>query len=151
LTTRKIVIGAIALIICLPVVLVLIAWGSFYTMLSLYASNRTNGAIVSSGEKRDYLLYVPKSYDRTKPTPLVISMHAAMNWPAFQAKASQWNKVADENGFIVVYPAGMDPLRIGPIAWRRPPMAWRKANAGMDRRAHDQQHRCDKPHVGVLS
>lgn len=33
--------------------------------------------IVSSGQKREYLLYVPRSYDRAKPTPLVISMHAA--------------------------------------------------------------------------
>ncbi len=117
MTTKKIVIGTIAVVIGLPVVLMLIAWGSFYTMLSLYAPNRTNGSIISSGEKREYLLYVPKSYDRTKPAPLVISMHAAMNWPAFQAKASQWNKAADENGFIVVYPAGTDPMHLGPSAW----------------------------------
>jgi polyhydroxybutyrate depolymerase len=114
---RKIIIGALMVIIGLPVVLSLIAWGSFYAMLSLYAPNRTSGSFVSSGEKREYLLYVPKSYDSTKPTPLVISMHAAMNWPAFQAKASQWNKVADEKGFIVVYPAGTDPMHIGPSAW----------------------------------
>jgi len=29
--------------------------------------------MISSGEKREYLLYVPRSYDRTKPAPLVIS------------------------------------------------------------------------------
>ena len=117
MTIKKIVIGAVVVMVGLPVVLALIAWGSFYTMLSLYAPNRTNGAIVSSGEKREYLLYVPKSYDRTKPTSLVISMHAAMNWPAFQMKISQWNKAADEHGFIVVYPAGTDPLHLGPSAW----------------------------------
>ena len=114
---KKLLIGAVLVIIALPVVLVLIAWGSFYALLSLYAPNRTNGALVSSGEKREYLLYVPKSYDRAKATPLVISMHAAMNWPAFQRKLSQWNKAADENGFIVVYPAGTDPLHLGPKAW----------------------------------
>jgi len=103
---RKIVVGAVAIIIGLPVVLALVTWVSFYALVSSFAPNRTNGTIVSSGEKREYLLYVPRSYDRAKPTPLVISMHAAMNWPAFQMKLSQWNKVADENGFIVVYPAG---------------------------------------------
>jgi polyhydroxybutyrate depolymerase len=107
----------VLVIVGLPVVLSLIAWGSFYTLLSVYAPNRTNGSIISSGDKREYLLYVPGSYDSTKPTPLVISMHAAMNWPAFQMKVSQWNKAADKNGFIVVYPAGTDPLHLGPSAW----------------------------------
>jgi polyhydroxybutyrate depolymerase len=41
-------------------------------------------------------------------------MHAAMNWPAYQMKISQWNKAADENGFIVVYPAGTGT---GPKTW----------------------------------
>jgi polyhydroxybutyrate depolymerase len=97
---RKIVVGAALVIVGLPVVLVLIAAASIYVL------NRTNGTIVSSGQKREYLLYVPRSYDRAKPTPLVISLHAAMNWPAFQMNISQWNRVADEQGFIVVYPAG---------------------------------------------
>jgi polyhydroxybutyrate depolymerase len=33
-------------------------------------------------------------------------MHAAALWPATQREASHWNTVADENGFIVVYPSG---------------------------------------------
>ena len=100
MNTRKIVIGAALVIIGLPVVLVLIA------AVSLYVLNRTNGTIVSSGQKREYLLYVPRSYDRAKPTPLVISMHGGAMWPAAQMETSQWNKVADEHGFIVVYPSG---------------------------------------------
>lgn len=104
MNTRKIVIGAVVVVIGLPVVLVLIAVVSFYA--SFYALNRANGTIVSSGQKREYLLYVPRSYDRAKPTPLVISMHAAALWPAAQMETSQWNKVADEHGFIVVYPSG---------------------------------------------
>lgn len=104
--SRKIVIGAVLVIIGLPVVLVLIAGVSFYALMSFYAPNRTNGTIVSSGQKREYLLYVPRSYNRAKPTSLVISLHAAALWPATQREASHWNRVADENGFIVVYPSG---------------------------------------------
>jgi len=107
----KILIGALLVIIGLPVLLILII------LLSVSFANRNNAAIVSSGEKREYLLYVPRSYDPTKPTPLIVSLHAAMNWPAYQMKISQWNKAADENGFIVVYPAGSDPLHLGPKAW----------------------------------
>lgn len=105
---RRVVIGALLVIVGLPVVLILtvVAWISML--------NRTNGSIVSSGEKREYLLYVPASYDRAKPTPLVISLHAAMNWPAFQKNLSHWNRTAEENGFIVVYPAGTGT---GPRTW----------------------------------
>jgi len=111
---KKIVIGAVVVVIGMPVVLALLAWVSFYAFVSSFALDRTNGTIVSSGEERAYLLHVPESYDRTKPTPLVISLHAAMNWPAFQEELSQWDKAADENGFIVVYPAG---IGIGPKTW----------------------------------
>src|SRR5881396_2615581 len=87
---RKIVIGGLLVIIGLPVLLVVTA------AVSVYVLNWTNGTLVSSGRKREYLLYVPKSYDRTKPTPLVISLHGAGMWGAAQKETSQWNRVADE-------------------------------------------------------
>jgi polyhydroxybutyrate depolymerase len=102
------VIRVALVVIGLPVVLVLIA------LVSIYFLDRTNGTIVSSGEKRKYLLYVPGSYDRAKPTPLVISMHALALWPAAQMETSQWNRLADEHGFIVVYPSGTGLIKI----WR---------------------------------
>lgn len=111
---RKIVNCVVLVVIGVPVVSVLIAGVSFYFL------NRTNGTIVSSGQRREYLLYVPRSYDRAKPTPLVISMHALALWPAAQMETSQWNKVADEHGFIVVYPSGTGVL---PKMWRMKPEA----------------------------
>jgi polyhydroxybutyrate depolymerase len=106
MTLRKIVIGAAVLLIGLPVVAIssAAAW--------IYALNRHNGSIVSSGEEREYLLHVPESYDSAKPTPLVISMHGAAAWPAHQKNTSRWNLLADEHGFIVVYPSGSDRPRI---------------------------------------
>src|SRR5712691_7180675 len=97
---RKIVIGAVLFILGLPVALVLIVAASISVL------DRTNSTIVSSGQQRSYLLYVPRSYDRTKPTPLVISMHAAALRPAQQMNLSRWNRLADEYGFIIVYPSG---------------------------------------------
>jgi hypothetical protein len=58
------------------------------------------------GRPAQYLLYVPKSYDPARPTPLVISLHGGAMWPAGQMEVSRWNAVADAQGFIVVYPAG---------------------------------------------
>src|SRR4029077_6381141 len=73
---KKIILGVLAIIIGLPVALILtvVAWISI--------SDKTNGTIVSSGQKRRYLLYVPKTYDPSKATPLVISLHPAASWPA---------------------------------------------------------------------
>src|SRR5438105_3677046 len=97
---RRLVLGAALALIALPVVVVPIEAVAFYS------ANADNGSFVSSGVKREYLLYVPKSYDRAKPAPLVISMHGAGLWGAAQRDMSQWNRVADAVGFIVVYPSG---------------------------------------------
>jgi polyhydroxybutyrate depolymerase len=74
--------------------------------------NRTNGTLVSQGEKRTYLLYVPETYNPAAPTPLVISLHGFAEWPAHQMQISHWNDLARQYGFIVVYPCGTKiPLR----------------------------------------
>ena len=66
----------------------------------------TNGEITVAGATREYLLHVPARYDPAKPAPLVISLHPAMSWPEFQSDVTGWNRLADEEGFIVAYPAG---------------------------------------------
>lgn len=74
--------------------------------------DRTNGQIISGGEKRKYLLHVPKTYDASKPVPLVIAIHGFAEYPAHIKDYSRWNKLADEHGFLVVYPSGrMIPKR----------------------------------------
>ena len=111
--------GALALALAcigLPVALVLGA------AVSRHAANRPDGAIVSDGVVREYLLHVPGSYDPATPTPLVISLHAAGLWPAAQREASGWNRVAEREGFIVVYPSGVSGE--GPRVW--------EANGGAD-------------------
>lgn len=104
--SRKKVFRAVLVAFGLLVGLVLSAVAFFYVLMSSYAPNRINGTIVSSGQKREYLLHVSSNYDRAKPTPLVISLHGAAIWPAAQREASQWDRAADAQGFIVVYPSG---------------------------------------------
>ena len=115
MTDRRVVLGAALGFIALPVMMVPIEAVSFYT------ANRDNGSFVSSGERREYLLYVPRSYDRSKLTPLIISMHGAGLWGAAQKETSQWNNLADKQGFIVVYPSGLGGK--GERVWRAEPGA----------------------------
>ena len=98
LLRRKWMIAGAALV-GVPLVLIIAA------VLALFALDRSTGTLVSSGQQREYLLHVPANYDPGKPTPLVISLHGASLWPALQMKISQWNRVADQHGFIVAYPS----------------------------------------------
>ena len=106
---RRPALAAALVLVAVPVTLAAV------TCVSFYARNRDNGGFVSSGEQRTYRLYVPKSYDRIRPTPLVISMHGAGLWGAAQMDMSRWNAVADEHGLIVVYPSGVRGG--GPRVW----------------------------------
>lgn len=106
---RPVLRAALALL-AVPAILAIV------TCVSFYARNRDNGGFVSSGVERTYRLYVPRSYDPARPTPLVISMHGAGLWGVVQMQMSGWNAVADEEGLIVVYPSGFGGE--GPRAWR---------------------------------
>lgn len=109
MTSRKRVIGAVLILISLPALLAL------SEALSFYVRNRNNGSIVSSDQKREYLLYVPRSYVGSRPTPLVISMHGAGGWPTQQMNLTEWNRLAEDERFIVVYPSGTEA--VGPRVW----------------------------------
>ncbi|MEO8383261.1 MAG: PHB depolymerase family esterase [Acidobacteriota bacterium] len=106
----KRVIVAVVILISLPA---LLALGQ---AIAFHVRNRSNGVMVSSGVEREYIVYVPKSYDRAKPTPLVISLHGAAGWPRQQMELSEWNELADREGFMVVYPSGTTGG--GPRVWR---------------------------------
>lgn len=88
------------------VILGLLVLGAVTVAVLFSWLDETNGKIVSSGQERTYLLYLPATYDPATPTPLVISIHGFTEWPAHQMQISGWNDLADEYGFIVVYPSG---------------------------------------------
>jgi len=106
---RTRILGAVVILIGMPALLAL------SEAISFHVRNRNNGSIVSSGQKREYLLYVPQSYDRSRPTPLVISMHGAGGWPTQQMNLTEWNRLAERERFIVVYPSGIESG--GPRVW----------------------------------
>jgi len=110
--SRRCLLGAVFAILALPP---LAALGE---ALWFHAHNRNNGRLVSSGEAREYLLYVPTSYVPGRPAPLVISLHGGGSWPALQRDISLWNELADEHGFLVVYPKGHALMRTRAALWR---------------------------------
>lgn len=75
---------------------------------------RSNGDVLTGGQRRAYLLHIPKTIPSNRPMPLVICLHGFAEWPAHLMRLSHWNQLADENGFLVVYPRGSG----FPFRWR---------------------------------
>lgn len=83
----------------------------------------TSETLTVDGQTRDYLLYVPASLDLAQPIPVVFSLHGFASNARQQMGLSLWNDVADEGGFLVVYPQGLGvPPRwnAGPVGDRNP-------------------------------
>jgi polyhydroxybutyrate depolymerase len=57
---------------------------------------------------RSYDVYVGSGVVLGTASPLLVNVHGLNNSPAIQAAFSQINPVADEMGFVVVYPAGLN-------------------------------------------
>jgi polyhydroxybutyrate depolymerase len=60
------------------------------------------------GLQRSFLLHVPPSYDPKKPMPLAIVLHGSGTTGRAMAEKTGFSLLADKEGFIVVYPNGID-------------------------------------------
>jgi polyhydroxybutyrate depolymerase len=68
------------------------------------------GSIVWDGLERTYLVHIPPSYDKNKSMPLVIALHGGGGSAKGMVKLTKggFNRLADKEGFIVVYPEGTE-------------------------------------------
>ncbi len=60
------------------------------------------------GMQRSFIAHVPAKYDNTRPVPLVLNFHGATMTASLQQQTTGMNAKADEAGFVVVYPEGVD-------------------------------------------
>ncbi len=90
---------------------------ALFEAAGFHLRNRDNGTLVSSGREYTYLLHVPRGCGRSRPVPLVVSLHGAGGWGVQQKEASGWNELADREGFIAVYPTAAG--NAGPRTWDR--------------------------------
>jgi polyhydroxybutyrate depolymerase len=62
----------------------------------------------SGGVQRDYIRHVPPAHDGVSPRPLVLSIHGLAEGPVIHAATTTWADRADEFGFVVAFPRGID-------------------------------------------
>ena len=58
----------------------------------------------NAGGSRHYTLYVPSTYEAT-PRPLIVMLHGCTQSPDDFARGTRMNELAEEQGFLVAYPA----------------------------------------------
>ncbi len=82
-------------------------WESIKEMGVIEESKEFSAA---AGGKQRWLTYLPNDYATLtaggKKLPLVFSLHGRKGSARWQAMMTQWHKVAEKKGFIVVYPQG---------------------------------------------
>jgi polyhydroxybutyrate depolymerase len=84
----------------------LVMWGP--------SQNGTSESLVVDGLRRDYLLHVPDDLP-AGDVPLVLVLHGAYGWGDQIARATDFSRKADAEGFIVAYPEGHSAI---PRIWQ---------------------------------
>jgi polyhydroxybutyrate depolymerase len=87
---------------------------AFSTLLTVLGSAGAQSAPVEqsrtlrvAGVERSYLLYVPSEHQASSPAPLVLVFHGAGGRPRQMARHTGFTALAEREGFVVAYPAGL--------------------------------------------
>ena len=69
-------------------------------------SNSNIQSIFHNGKSRDYILYIPDSYDGASTIPLVLNFHGFGESASEFMNKTDMRTVSESNTFILVYPQG---------------------------------------------
>ena len=70
-------------------------------------TNTLKCKLVSVNSSRDFFIYIPDKYSTAKsPVPLLLSLHGYTSTARTNLSYSGFQRLADEEGFLVVYPQG---------------------------------------------
>ena len=69
------------------------------------------------GRERTYLMHLPPVYDGKHPLPLIIVLHGGGGNAQGAVRMTGFNRKADKEGFVVVYPNGSGRLKARLLTW----------------------------------
>ncbi len=95
-------------------------------------------SLIHNNLKRNFNIHIPPSFDKSTQSPLVIALHGrgGNGESMILVTLKGFNKLADKDGFIVVYPDGIE------LNWN---------DGRMDEEANDRAHRENIDDVGFIS
>ena len=79
---------------------------SVFLLVSAHAQNLRKEYIIHNNVNREYLIYIPKSYDESKQHPLLFNFHGGGGTATGHLQYADMRKLAEDNKFILVYPQG---------------------------------------------
>ena len=68
-----------------------------------------------TSQARSYTVYVPSTYDPAEPMPVTMVLHGRFGSGESTAQWTDMNRIAEENGFIALYPDGL--VNASPQVW----------------------------------
>ena len=77
----------------------------FFSQTS-FSQEVINSTVTHDGITRNYILFVPGSYDPATPAPLVFSFHGYSSSASLNMSYTAFTAIADTAGFILVHPDG---------------------------------------------
>jgi polyhydroxybutyrate depolymerase len=105
---------------------------------NLSSASAQKGSLIHENLKRTFKYHLPSSFDSTMKLPLVIVLHGrgGNGESMIRLTRNKFNILADKDGFIVVYPDGIE------LNWN---------DGRMDEEANDKAHRENIDDVGFIS
>ena len=77
-------------------------------VLCFVVNAQTTRTMMWDGVQREYLEYVPESYDPTTPTPVIFGFHGVGKTMNYFFEVSKFYRIADEYGWILIFPQALE-------------------------------------------
>ena len=87
------------------------------TPFFVFSQMQTTETLVYDGENREYILYVPESYNGTVNVPVVFSFHGGAGYAEDFIYTNDMRPIADTANFIAIYPQGAIDPDGGTTSW----------------------------------
>ena len=80
----------------------------FSILISFNSFSQTQDSFIHDGEERNFIYYVPNSWNATSEYPLLIVLHGLTQTGNGIMNITGFNEIAEDNNFVVCYPDGLN-------------------------------------------
>ena len=101
-----------------------LAGGANYRLNPVSAADLHTHTLQADGMNRTYTVYIPSGYDNKKPVPVVVMLHGAGGTGEGVIQETGWDKKADQEGFLVVFPNALRINQEATASFLTNPQMW---------------------------
>ena len=79
-----------------------------FILITLNSYSQTQGSFMHDGETRDFVYFIPSNWNNENQLPLLIVLHGLTQSGNGIMEITQFNEIAENEGFVVCYPDGLN-------------------------------------------